>query len=64
MMKKPPPNVLDLPLIERADMAFKIAVENVMEENARAGLPVHVWRDGKIVKIEPEELRRRYLKTE
>jgi hypothetical protein len=60
-MKKPPANVLELPLIERAEMALKAAVQKVMEEHAREGLPVYVLRDGEIVKISPEELRARYL---
>lgn len=45
-------------------MAMEAAVEGVMEDHARAGFPVYVMRDGKVVKIEPEELRRRYLKNE
>ncbi len=36
-MKKPPQNVLELPLIERAELALKAAVEKVMEEHAREG---------------------------
>lgn len=63
-MRKPPPNVLELPLFERAKMAMEAAIEGVMEDHAREGLPVFVLEDGKIVKIEPEELRRRYLKNE
>ena len=58
-MKKPPANVLELPLIARAEMALKAAVEKVMEEHAYEGLPIYVLRDGKIVKIPPEELRMR-----
>jgi hypothetical protein len=56
-MKKPPPNVLDLPLHERALMALEAAVEGVMEEHARAGRPVYVMRDGNVVEITAEELR-------
>jgi len=40
-------------------MALKAAVEKVMEEHARNGLPIYVWRDGKIVDISAEELRLR-----
>jgi hypothetical protein len=53
----PPPNVLELPLEERALMALKAAVENVIEEHAREGLPMYVWRDGKVVAVPAEELR-------
>jgi hypothetical protein len=56
-MKKPPANVLELPLIERAELALNAAVEKVWEEHARDGLPIYVLCDGKIVEISPEELR-------
>jgi hypothetical protein len=63
-MKKPPANILELPLEERAEIAFRAAVEKVMEEHAREGLPIYVLRDGKIVKISPEELRIRLSKRQ
>ena len=56
-MKNPPENVLELPLEKRAEMALKAAVEKVMEENAREGLPIYIWRDGGVVEVSPEELR-------
>jgi hypothetical protein len=56
-MKKPPANVLELPLQERALMALEAAVEKVWEEHARDGLPIYFLRDGKIVEVPPEELR-------
>ena len=34
-MTKPPANVLELPLEQRAEMAFKAAVEKVIVEHAR-----------------------------
>jgi len=58
-MTKPPKNVLDLPLEERAEMALKAAVEKVIVEHARQGLPVYIWRDGKVVEMSLEELRER-----
>lgn len=58
-MIKPPPNVLDLPLLNRAEMALKAAVEKVIEEHAREGLPLYFWRDGKVVAVPAEELRNR-----
>jgi hypothetical protein len=54
-MVKPPPNVLELPLGERAFMALKAAIENVTEEHAREGLPLHIWRDGQVVAVPAEE---------
>ena len=56
-MTKPPPNVLELPLEQRAEMAFKAAVEEVIVEHARQGLPIYIWREGKVVELSPEELR-------
>jgi hypothetical protein len=58
-MIKPPPNVLDLPLQVRAEMAMKAAVEKVIIEAAREGRPIHIWRDGAIVEVSVEELRER-----
>jgi hypothetical protein len=56
-MTKPPANVLELPLEQRAEMAFKAAVEEVLVEHARQGLPIYIWREGKVVELSPEELR-------
>ncbi|MGC2752510.1 MAG: hypothetical protein WCA40_09105 [Candidatus Acidiferrum sp.] len=50
-------NVLELPLLERAEMAMKAAMERVIEEHIREGLPLYIWRDGKVVAVPPEELR-------
>jgi hypothetical protein len=58
-MTKPPVNVLELPLEERAEMALKIAVEKVITAHAHEGLPTYVWRDGRVVEMSLEELRER-----
>jgi len=50
-------NALELPLLERAEMAMKTAMERVIEEHIRLGLPLYIWRDGKVVAVPPEELR-------
>lgn len=42
---------------ERALMALKAAVEKVIEERVREGLPLYIWRDGKVVAVPAEELR-------
>jgi hypothetical protein len=39
-------------------MAFKEAVEEVIDEHARLKLPLHVWRNGKVVALSPDEVRR------
>jgi hypothetical protein len=49
--------VLELPLLERAAMAMKAAIENVIEEHVREGLPLYIWRDGKVVAVPADELR-------
>jgi len=56
-MKKPPANVLDLPLEVRALMALEAAAEKVWEEHAREGLPIYIWDDGRVVEVSPEEIR-------
>jgi len=55
-MIKPPPNVLDLPLLDRAQMAMTAAIEKVIEEHAREGLPLYIWRDGKVVAVPAKDL--------
>jgi hypothetical protein len=51
--------ILELPLAERAEMALKAAVDRVIQERARQGLPIFVWREGKVVELSAEELRLR-----
>jgi hypothetical protein len=38
-------------------MALKAAVEKAIIEHARQGLPMYIWRDGKIVERSPQELQ-------
>ena len=56
-MRKPPPNVLDLPLEVRAELALNAAVENLIEKHASEGRSIYIWREGKVVEISSEELR-------
>jgi hypothetical protein len=56
-MTKPPLDILELPLLERAAMAMEEAVKGVIEDHIREGLPLYIWRDGKVVAVPPEELR-------
>jgi hypothetical protein len=58
-MIKPPPDVFELPLLERAALATQAAMEEVIEEHAREGLPLYIWRDGKVVAVPAEELRKK-----
>jgi hypothetical protein len=56
-MKKPSKAVLRLPLHKRAEIAFKIAVAKAIDEHARLGLPVYIWRDGRVRELSPDEVR-------
>jgi hypothetical protein len=58
-MSKLAANILDLPLSERGLMALKAAVERVIEEHAREGLPLYILRDGQVVAVPAEELRKK-----
>jgi hypothetical protein len=58
-MNKPSKAVLRLPLEKRAEIAFKIAVAKAIDEHARLGLPIYVWRDGKVVELSPDEVQGR-----
>ena len=52
-----PPDILELTLAERGLLALKEAVDEVIEERVREGLPLYIWRDGKVVAVPPKELR-------
>ena len=53
-----PKSVLRLPLEKRAEIAFKEAVAEVIDEHARLDLPLYIWRDGKVVELSAQEVRR------
>jgi hypothetical protein len=53
-----PPEILNLPIEVRAEMAMKEAVEKVIEERIRSGRPLHIMRNGKVVAVSAEELRK------
>lgn len=55
-MSKPSKDVLRLPLEKRAEIAFKIAVAKAIDEHARLGLPIYIWRNGKVVELSPQEI--------
>ena len=38
-------------LSEKAEMALKEAVQGVIEDHARLGLPVVIWRNGKAARV-------------
>lgn len=49
-------DVRDLPLKVKAERALKEAVAEALAEHKRQGNPIVVWRDGKVVRIPPEEI--------
>ncbi|MGA3212831.1 MAG: hypothetical protein ABSD20_16110 [Terriglobales bacterium] len=55
-MNKVPEDILALPLEVRALMAMQAAVEGVIEENARLGLPLYIRENGKMVAKDAQEI--------
>jgi hypothetical protein len=55
-MKAIPKSILRLPLEQRAEMAFREAVDEVIEEHARLGLPIYIGRGGKVVELSADEV--------
>ena len=55
-MSEIPAEIMALPIEERALIALRAAVQKASEEHAREGLPMYIWRDGKVVAVPAEEL--------
>ena len=53
-----------IPLAYRAEQAFKKAVAEAQAEHRLHGIPIVIWRDGKVVRIPPEEIVVRDSKVE
>jgi hypothetical protein len=58
-----PKSILRLPLQKRAELAVHKAVEGVIEEHVRLGLPLYIGHEGKVVELSPNKLRRLYRST-
>jgi len=56
-VKRIPRNILRLPLEKRAEMAFREAVAEVIDEHARLGLPLYIGRDGRVIELSPAQVR-------
>jgi hypothetical protein len=56
-INKPSAEILELPLQVRAEMAMKSAFKKLVQEHIRAGLPLHIWRHGKVVAVPAHELQ-------
>ena len=46
----------DIPIGIRAEEALKKAVAETIADHKRAGDPIVIWRDGKVVQIPPEQI--------
>lgn len=58
-MKRTAKNIADLPLHDRALMALRVAVRKAIAENRKLGLPVYIWRNGRVEELPPPVPRTR-----
>ncbi len=49
-------NISGAAIIEQAEKALKKAVQETIADHKRTGDPIAIWRDGKAVFVQPEEL--------
>jgi hypothetical protein len=56
MIKKQHKTISTKQMVKNAEQALQEAVKKVIDEHRRSGKPVAVWRDGKVVKVHPEEI--------
>ncbi len=52
-----------IPLAYRAEKALKRAVAKALAEHKKNGIPIAVWRDGKVVRIPPDQIEVREPKA-
>jgi len=52
-----PADFLDLPLLDRAQMAMKAAVEKVIQQHAREDMPLYIWRNGRVMAVSAKRLQ-------
>ena len=55
MMKKKK-KLRDIPIEIRAERALREAVANAITKHKRAGVPITIWHDGKVVQIPPDQI--------
>jgi len=56
-MKRERKRVERLPVQRRAELALREAVDEVISEHARLGLPLFVGKNGRVVKLSPRKVR-------
>ncbi len=49
------PNIADLSLAIKAELALQAAVKKVIEAHRHAGEPLVIWRNGRIVRLAPDQ---------
>ena len=54
----------DFELVAKARQALKEAVACAIEDHRRTGDPIVVWKDGKVVKVSPDQLSARESHSE
>jgi hypothetical protein len=54
---KLPANIRKLPLGRRAELAIKVAVRKAITRRSQLGLPIFIWRNGKVVEMSAKEIR-------
>lgn len=57
-------NPRKIPLAVQAEKAFREAVANAITEHKRAGVPITIWQDGKVVQIPPDQIEVHEEQTE
>ena len=63
-MKRTEEKLADIPLEIRAEEALVKAVAKAIAEHKRAGHPIVVWRDGRVVKIPADQIEIREPEAE
>ncbi|MFH1757725.1 MAG: hypothetical protein ABH969_06735 [Pseudomonadota bacterium] len=53
-----------VPMAVRAEEAFKKAVANAIAEHKKAGHPIAVWRDGRVVHIPADQIEMHETRAE
>ena len=57
-------NPRKIPLAVQAEKAFREAVANAITEHKRAGVPITIWHEGKVVQIPPDQIEVHEEQTE
>jgi len=47
----------NLSLAERGEVAFRVAVANVVKQHRQAGIPLAIWQDGKVALVPASKVK-------